>query len=272
MSELKKRLLALDVGDARIGVAVTDPLGITAQPVETIWTSGWSKDIKRIGELLEMYDTDRLVVGLPASLNGTLGPQAQKVMTFCEQLTAKGWQVQYQDERLTTVQAQRTLIDGNVRREKRKNVVDKVAAVYILESFLASGGWKEEKEEKEEENLPNVTDTEIWHKARKEKEYTDMTENNFEDSSMEFDNIIELEDEDGKTVKFELVAGVPYKGQDYVLLAPVEPVGDMADDEVLILRIDTDANGDEVYASVDDDETVQKVFEEYLKLVENDDE
>ena len=99
-----------------------------------------------------------------------------------------------------------------------------------------------------------------------------MTENNFEDSSMEFDNIIELEDEDGKTVKFELVAGVPYKGQDYVLLAPVEPVGDMADDEVLILRIDTDANGDEVYASVDDDETVQKVFEEYLKLVENDDE
>ena len=252
---MMERILALDVGEKRIGVAVSDPMGWTAQGVETIFTRGAEKDVARIAELLQEYQTDRLVVGLPRSMNGQTGPQAERIMAFVELLTARGWQVRYQDERLTTAQAHRTLIEGDVRREKRKQVVDKLAATYILQSFLDAGGWKEE--------LPrrNITDVQIWKGGS-------LMENN----NMEMDNIIELVDENDNPVRFEHIMTVQFQGEDYVLLAPIDPTDDMEEDEVLVLRIDNDENGDEIYVSVEDDETVQKVFEKYLEIVENEDE
>lgn len=92
------------------------------------------------------------------------------------------------------------------------------------------------------------------------------------EQNMEMDNIIELVDEDGQSIDFEVIMTVPYGGEDYVLLAPVEPTEDMDEDEVLVLRIDNDENGDEIYVSVDDDDVVQKVFEKYLELVEEEEE
>lgn len=250
-----KRVIALDVGEKRIGVAVSDPMGWTAQGVETIFTRGTDKDVARITELLAEYDTDRLVVGLPRSLNGETGPQAERIMAFVENLTERGWQVRYQDERLTTAQAHRTLIEGDVKRAQRKQVVDKLAATYILQSFLDAGGWKEEKP------LIRITDVQIWKGGL-------PVENN----NMEMDNIIELFDENDNPVRFEHIMTLQYKSEDYVLLAPIDPSEDMEEDELLVLQIENDENGEEIYVSVDDDELVQKVFEKYLEIVESEEE
>ncbi len=250
-----KRVIALDVGEKRIGVAVSDPMGWTAQGVETIFTRGTEKDVARIAELLAEYDTDRLVVGLPRSLSGETGPQAERIMAFVENLTERGWQVRYQDERLTTAQAHRTLIEGDVKRAQRKQVVDKLAATYILQSFLDAGGWKEEKP------LIRITDVQIWKGGL-------PVENN----NMEMDNIIELFDENDNPVRFEHIMTLQYKSEDYVLLAPIDPSEDMEEDELLVLQIENDENGEEIYVSVDDDELVQKVFEKYLEIVESEEE
>ena len=138
-----QRILALDVGEKRIGVAVSDPLGLTAQGVETIFTQGWSNDRARVKQLANQYQTDRLLIGLPKSMSGEIGPQAQRVQEFAARLVEDGLKVSYWDERLTTVSAHRALIEGDLSRRKRKQVVDKVAAVYILQGFLDAGGWKD---------------------------------------------------------------------------------------------------------------------------------
>ena len=145
-----KRVLCLDVGEKRIGVAVSDPLGFTAQGVETIFTKGEAHDRARVVELLNAYETDRLLVGLPRSMDGREGFQAERVRAFCAGFSALGFDLRFQDERLTSVSATRTLIEGNVRREKRKQVIDKLAATYILQGFLDAGGWRDMEESKDD--------------------------------------------------------------------------------------------------------------------------
>ena len=139
-----KRILALDVGEKRIGVAVSDPLGLTAQGVETIFSKGIARDHERIVQLLNIYETDRIVVGLPRSMNGSEGFQAERVREFMQGLIEWGYRVKWQDERLTSASATRTLLEGNVSRVKRKQVIDKLAATYILQGFLDAGGWKDD--------------------------------------------------------------------------------------------------------------------------------
>ena len=134
-----KRVLALDVGDVRIGVAVSDESRIIAQPLEVYRRVGYTPDCRYVQELCRRYDTDLVLLGLPLNMDGTRGPQAQKAMAFGQVLADAGLTVFYQDERMTTVTAERVLIGGNVRREDRKNYVDKLAAAVILEQWIASG-------------------------------------------------------------------------------------------------------------------------------------
>ncbi len=141
------RVLALDVGEKRIGVAVSDPLGLTAQGVETIFTRGAERDLQRISELAARYETKRLLVGLPRNMDGSFGPQAERIRDFSRTLEAAGFRVRHEDERMTTRMARRVLLEGDVRRAKRKEVVDKLAATFILQSFLDGGGWPSEDPE-----------------------------------------------------------------------------------------------------------------------------
>lgn len=256
-----QRILALDVGERRIGVAVSDPLGLTAQGVETLFVKGPERDLQRISELLDHYATDRLVVGLPRSMSGEIGPQAQKILAFIDLLRARGWQVRTFDERLTTSFAQRTLLEADVRRDKRKLVVDKLAAVCILQGFLDAGGWPEERAV--EKPLPRVLPVQQWKGG-----HTDMDQEN----NMEQENVVELYDEEGNVVRFEHVYTVQYAGDEFVLLAPLEPTEDLAEDELLILKISVNDEGEEVYVSVEDDDLVEKVFNLYLAEVEADEE
>jgi putative Holliday junction resolvase len=132
------RIAALDVGTVRIGVAVSDELGITAQGIGVVRRRGGRRDLEALAEILAPYAPERLVVGLPLGMNGVEGKQAMAVRTFAEAAAAHlGLPLEYQDERLTTVAAERTLLEADVRRARRREVIDKVAATLILQSYLA---------------------------------------------------------------------------------------------------------------------------------------
>ncbi|MCL1964112.1 MAG: Holliday junction resolvase RuvX, partial [Firmicutes bacterium] len=113
---MKERILALDVGDRRIGIAVSDPLGLTAQPVGMVERVGWGPDVRAVARHAEAYGTHTLLCGLPRNMDGSYGPQAGKVRAFAERLTAAGFTVLFWDERMTTLTAERVLIEGGVRR------------------------------------------------------------------------------------------------------------------------------------------------------------
>ena len=133
-----KRFMSLDIGDATIGIAVSDPLGITAQGIETIRRSDLSADLSRLGQLMQEYEVEALVAGLPKHMNGTEGPRCDVVRAFMEEVQQQfpAAQVFYWDERLSTVAAGRVLLEADVSRKKRRKVIDKMAAVYILQGFL----------------------------------------------------------------------------------------------------------------------------------------
>ena len=134
-----ERVLGLDVGDKTIGVAVSDPLGFTAQGLTTLIRESNKKDYQAIKELIDEYNAQTLVVGLPKNMNNTMGPQSEKVIKFAEKIKNKfNVEIIYIDERLTTMSAERLLIEGNVRRENRKKYIDKLAASYILQTYLDS--------------------------------------------------------------------------------------------------------------------------------------
>ncbi|MBQ0001010.1 MAG: Holliday junction resolvase RuvX [Clostridiales bacterium] len=134
------RILGLDYGSKTVGVALSDPLGITAQAVETIWRKEENKlrkTLARIEELVSEYQVEEIVVGYPKNMNNTLGERAEKALEFKEMVERRtGLPVIMWDERLTTVEANRTLMEAGVRRENRKQYLDELAAVFILQGYL----------------------------------------------------------------------------------------------------------------------------------------
>ena len=140
---MNERIVALDIGDVRIGVAVSDPTGTIASPVEVIRRVGWGPDTQKVMAVCERYGTDRILSGLPLNMDGSEGFQARKARDFCAQLEKAGLKVTFQDERLSTVSAEEALIEGGVSRGGRRQVVDKVAAAVILQQWLDSGMNKE---------------------------------------------------------------------------------------------------------------------------------
>ena len=140
------RVIGLDYGTKTVGVALSDALGITAQPVETITRKEENKLRKtyaRIEEIISQNDVDKIVVGLPKNMNNTVGERAEACMEFAKNLERRtGLEVVMWDERLTTVEAERTLMESGVRRENRKQYVDQIAAVFILQGYLDSLGMQ----------------------------------------------------------------------------------------------------------------------------------
>ena len=136
------RYMALDVGDRTIGVAVSDPLFIMAEGYSTIFRESIEKDLESLKNIIVKENIIKVVVGLPKNMNNTIGRQGEKVLSFVDELkdflvkNSFDIEIVMQDERLTTVSAERILIEGNMSRKKRKKVIDKVAATYILQSYL----------------------------------------------------------------------------------------------------------------------------------------
>ena len=133
------RIMGLDVGDRTIGVAVSDPLGFTAQGITTVRRKSIESDLEELKKICNEYQVDTFVVGLPKNMNGTLGPQGEKVQSFCEVLKeAIDIPIKMWDERLTTVAAHKAMLEADLSRAKRKKLVDKIAATYILQGYLDS--------------------------------------------------------------------------------------------------------------------------------------
>ena len=136
------RIMGLDYGSKTVGVAISDALLLTAQGIETICRKEENKlrqTLARIKELFEEYEVEEIVLGLPKNMNNTLGDRAEKSLEFAEMLKKRtGLPVVMWDGRLTTVESNRTLMESGVRRENRKEYVDKIAAVFILQGYLDS--------------------------------------------------------------------------------------------------------------------------------------
>lgn len=129
--------MGLDVGDKTIGVAISDPLLLTAQGLKTIKRESNKKDMGEIEDIIGKYNIIKIVVGFPKNMNNTVGPQGEKVLNFVDKLKGRfNIDVILEDERLTTIAAERTLIEGDISRKNRKKVIDKVAATYILQTYL----------------------------------------------------------------------------------------------------------------------------------------
>ena len=233
---MNKRIVALDVGDRRIGIAVSDPLGITAQPVETYTRVGYGPDVRRVMEICSQYETDQVLCGLPRNMDGSRGFQVEKVRQFAEKLEEQGLIVSYYDERMTTMLAESALLEANMRRDDRKKKVDMVATVMILQSYL---------------------DAKISEDAliEEEEEYDD--------------GILEMVDEDGNPIRFYLSANITYAGDEYVLLTACEDAGDIAQDESFIMRCALDDEGNSCYQSLDNEALIAAVYEAYLSQNEN---
>ena len=242
---MNERIVALDVGDARIGVAVSDASRLIASPIDTIHRVGFGPDVKKVQEICRRYDTTLILSGLPLNLNGTEGPQAAKVRLFCQQLEKVGLVVYYQDERLTTVTAENALLEENMHRAQRRQNVDKVAAAVILQQYLDTI------------NMHNTTQV-----TRKRGIIMSMDE-----------NYVELvDDESGETVVFEHLATLEYEGNMYIaLMLPEDAESEDEESEVIIMMIDQDENGNECYVSVEDEDVQEAVFEQFLALMEEED-
>lgn len=227
---MNERIVALDVGDRRIGIAVSDPLGVTAQPIETYTRIGYGPDSRHIAEIARRYETDRILCGLPRNMDGTQGFQVEKVKEFAAKLEELGLVVEYYDERMTTMLAESALLEANMRREDRKKKVDMVAAVVILQSYLdARAAMADDGDEADDG-----------------------------------DGILEMEDEDGNLIRFYLSASIRYADEDYVLLTCAEATGDIEQDESFIMRCTTDGEGNVCYQSLEDEALIAAVYEVYL--------
>ncbi|MGL5575734.1 MAG: Holliday junction resolvase RuvX [Sarcina sp.] len=131
------RILGLDIGSRTIGVAVSDPLGWTAQGVTTIKRKNFTADVAEVKKYFDEYGADTIVAGLPKNMNGTIGPSGEMVYEFCEKLKESFEpEIKFWDERLTTVAAHKAMLEADLSRAKRKKIVDKIAAIYILQGYL----------------------------------------------------------------------------------------------------------------------------------------
>ena len=131
------RLLGLDIGDRTIGVAVSDLMGWTAQGITTIRRKSLEYDLNELKKIIDEYGVEAFVLGLPLNMDGSSGKAVEKIKDFADELTKSfGLPIYYQDERLSTVSAHRSLIEGDISRKGRKKVVDKLAAVFILQTYI----------------------------------------------------------------------------------------------------------------------------------------
>ncbi len=131
------RILGLDVGQKTVGVAISDPLGFTAQGITTIRRTKKSEDVEAVKRICDEYSVETIVIGLPKNMDGSIGFAGEKIKEFSELLKeVLDLEIVFWDERLTTVAAHRAMLEADLSRGKRKKIVDKVAATYILQGYL----------------------------------------------------------------------------------------------------------------------------------------
>jgi len=240
--DMKKRAIAFDIGDKRIGVAISDPFNEYAMPCETYFrTFRFWTDVEAIANIAKERGVGVIVCGMPVNFDGTDSVQTQKTQDFIEALKTKtDIPIVLEDERFTTMQARETQIAGGVKRGDRKKTIDSIAASYILESYLQREKMKE----------------------RKEKE---MAENEMMEDYEEEERIIELEDDEGNVEKYYHIATIEYRKDMYCVFQKAEPETEEEEDEVVIFRLNEEAGE---LLPLEDEQLLDEVFAEFCHQYE----
>ena len=253
---MEKRIIAFDIGDKRIGIAASDPFNTFALPGETYFRTGNADaDARALADIVREKGAGLIVCGLPVNFDGTESVQTEKTRRFAERLREKtDVPVVFEDERFTTMEAERVLIAGGVRRENRKRSIDSIAASYILEGYLNKINKERSKTMSEEKKLHE--------------------ENcGCDDCGDEEVNIVELVDDQGKTHKCYHIGTIEHKDRWFAFFQPAdeeEAENEGDEDEVTILEI-VGEDGEEELVPVEDNKLLDEVFDEFCRVMEEDD-
>ncbi len=238
-----KRAIAFDIGNKRIGVAISDPFNEYAMPCETYVRQGkFLADVQAIAKIAEERGVGVIVCGMPYNFDGTESIQTVKTREFIEALKKQTeLPVEIEDERFTTMQARETQIMGGIKREDRKKTIDSIAASYILESYLS----KEKQKNK---------------RLEEEKMKDEILE--------EEEHFIEIETEEEGIVKLYHLATFPYKGENYCVFQRAEPETEEEEDEVVIYRLE-EGEEEGMLMPIQDDALLDEVFAEFCHIYED---
>ena len=241
-----KRAIAFDIGNKRIGVAVSDPFNEYAMPCETyVRTRNFQADVEAIAKIAKERGVGVIVCGMPVNYDGTESIQTVKTREFVEALRQKtDLPVELEDERFTTMQARETQIMGGIKCADRKKTIDSIAASYILESYLARQKMKNKREESQ---MNNEMENEVYE---------------------EEDRIFEVEAEDGTIEKLYHIATIEYRGGMYCCFQKAEPESEEEEDEVIIFALKGEGD-DAVLEPLEDEQLLDEVFAEFCHQYED---
>ena len=236
---MEKRVIAFDIGDKRIGVAISDPFNEYAMPCETYFrTKSFSTDVKAIAKIAHDRGVGVIVCGMPVNFDGSESIQTVKTQDFIDALKRETTlPVELEDERFTTMQARETQMIGGVKRADRKKTVDSIAASYILESYL-------HRIKNQKKNEVKVMENEI----------------------LEEEHVIELQDDEGNVEKFLHIGTIEYRGEKYCFFQKAEPETEEEEDEVVMYRLD---EKEELLLPLEDEQLMDEVFAEFCHQYED---
>ena len=243
---ISKRAIAFDIGNKRIGVAISDPFNEYAMPCETfVRTRDIGADARALAKLAKDKGVGVIVCGMPFQYDGSEGIQTAKTREFIEHLREKtDLPIELEDERFTTMQARETQIMGGIKCADRKKTIDSIAASYILESYLAR---EKQKNKREESQMNNEMENEVYE---------------------EEDRIFEVEADDGTVEKLYHIATIEYRGNMYCCFQKAEPECEEEEDEVIIFALKGEGD-DAVLEALEDEQLLDEVFAEFCHQYEN---
>ena len=275
-----ERFLCLDIGDKRIGVAVSDPFNSYALPVGTYQRKNLKTDLARMAEYVREKGATAVVCGLPVNFDGTPSVQTEKAKFFIERLKETvGAKVYAVDERCTTCEAEETLIAQGKSRSERKRFVDSLAACEILRGFLDQlkvSARKAEKgddvmSEKEKKTCGCGCDCENEEHTHCDHDDCDCEDcDDGCDCGCCDDDIVELTGDDGKKMKFYFIGTIEYKGKAYSAFEPAEKIDGIEEDDLIIFELSGDDEETAELLPIDDESLLDEVFNEFCRVMEED--
>lgn len=277
-----KRFLCLDIGDKRIGVAVSDPFNTYALPVETYHRKNLRTDLAKIAEYVKVKGATDVVCGLPVNFDGTPSLQTRKAEFFIDRLKETvAAQVIAVDERCSTCEAEEVLIEQGKSRSERKQFVDALAACEILQGFLNEKNSSVRKgdkfmSDKEKQTCGCGCEHEHHHDREQEHTHCDHDACDCEDCCDDGcdcgceDDIVVLTGDDGKKMKFYFVGTIEYKGKTYSAFEPAEEIDGIEEDDLIIFELSGDDEETAELLPVDDEALLDEVFNEFCRVMEED--
>lgn len=264
-----ERYLCIDIGDRRIGVAVSDPFNTYALPVKTYFRKNLKTDLSAILNLATEKCATAIVCGRPVNIDGTESAQTKKADFFIEKLRELfKAPIHLVDERLTTVEAEEFLISQGKSRKERKQVIDALAACNILNRFLNEIKFKEKNMKDNEKKVCSCG-----------QEECDCNEKNCSceeqncDCDCEYgEDVVELTTDDGKKLKFFYVGTVDFEDKSYCAFEPAEEIDGLSEDDMVIFELKEGENGEDELLPIEDDALLDKVYEEFVSAMEEEEE